>query len=125
MTSLLVSGIVGVSYFILNASPTTSLLPSSIRQCRSCQAAQTLAADDFKAANYQVIQWGLPDRDSPAFIQAELLQRTYGIKTIFGGCVGPPIAECYDQHMRKLLSAKYGATIYQEARNKALKQAGY
>jgi hypothetical protein len=113
---------IGVSYFFM-LSPSSYLSPRYAelgRQCTTCANAQKLAATHFAEGKYQIIHWGLMDMDSPSLKIATILQRDFGITTVFGGCVSPPNLVCYDNKMRNLLVSRYGVTFYQSARKEAL-----
>ncbi len=92
-------------------SSETSRSPSYIRlrtKCTTCSFARSMAINDFKNNNFQIIAWGLIDQESATLKNAEVLKRQYRIKTLFGGCIRSGEVECYNRQMRKLLAEKFG-----------------
>ncbi|WP_207423058.1 hypothetical protein [Desertivirga brevis] len=92
--------------------------PSFIKlqsKCKSCAKAKALAIEDFEKGNYHVVAWGLTSSESPTLKIAEILERDYKIKTVFGGCVREEALECYDTQMRRLLVTKLSKTFYKRA----------
>ena len=92
-------------------------------KCESCAKAKTIAIEDFKRGNYQVVAWGLISSESPTIKIAEILERDYNIKTVFGGCIRQDAIECYDIQMRRLLVSELGDTFYKSAYEQAKKNS--
>ena len=92
-------------------------------RCESCSKAQALAKNDFEKGTYQVVVWGLISSESPTIKIAEILEKDYNIKTVFGGCIRQDAIECYDTQMRRLLVSKLGDTFYKNAYEQAKRTA--
>ncbi|MGV3509179.1 MAG: hypothetical protein ACO1N7_07815 [Sphingobacteriaceae bacterium] len=121
-TIILVMVVIVVAILFLFSIPQTYFHPSYIKlrnKCENCEKAKTVAIDDFKKGNYQVVAWGLISSESPTIKIAEILEKDYKIKTVFGGCIAQDAIECYDTQMRRLLASKLGDTFYKNAYEQA------
>jgi hypothetical protein len=124
-TIVLVTTVLAIAVLYFFSTSQNHFDPSYIRlrsKCESCADAKTAAIEDFNKGNYQVVAWGLPSSESPTIKIAEILERDYKIKTVFGGCTGHDAVECYDRQMRRLLVSKLGDTFYKSAYDQAKKQ---
>jgi hypothetical protein len=92
-------------------------------KCESCAKAKIVAIEDFNKGNYQVVAWGLPSSESPSIKIADIIERDYKIKTVWGGCTGHNAVECYDTQMRQLLVSKLGDTFYKSGYEEAKKNS--
>lgn len=116
--------VTSVLYFFLIPQSYFDPLYIELRsRCKSCSIAETLAIEDFKKGNYQVVNWGLTFSESPTIKAAEILEREYNIKTVFGGCIRQDAIECYDIQMRRLLVSELGDTFYKSAYEQAKKNS--
>ena len=125
-TIVLVTVVIVIAVLYFFSIPQTYFDPLYIKlrsRCESCVKAKAVAIEDFKKGNYQVVDWGLSSSESPTIEIAEILERKYKIKTVFGGCIRQDAIECYDNQMRQLLVSKLGDTFYKRAYEQAKKNS--
>ena len=108
-TIVLVTVVIVIAVLYFFSIPQTYFDPLYIKlrsRCESCVKAKAVAIEDFKKGNYQVVDWGLSSSESPTIEIAEILERKYKIKTVFGGCIRQDAIECYDNQMSIRTSKK-------------------